>query len=85
MRPKAAQRSTLHGNLVLFTDRRAANCHLFRQHRTNVSSVYSRSFSPEIRYFFLTYTKYACEKLPFSDEKSLAESSPPIYVVLPEL
>ena len=27
LRPKAAQRFTLHGNLVLFTDRRAANCH----------------------------------------------------------
>jgi len=37
-----------------------------RQHHINVSPVYSRSFSPEIRYFFLTYTKYACEKLPFS-------------------
>jgi len=36
-----------------------------------------------MRYFFLTYTKYACEKLPFFDEKSQAESSPPICSVLP--
>jgi hypothetical protein len=48
-----------------------------------VSPGYSRSFAPEIRYFFLQYAKYACEKLPFSDEKSRAESSPPIYVELP--
>ena len=50
---------------------------------TNVSTAYSRSFSPEIRYFFLPYTKYASEKLPFSSAKSLAECSPPIYAVLP--
>ena len=31
----------------------------------------------------LKYTKYSCEKLPFSDVKSLAESSPPIYAILP--
>ena len=43
-----------------------------------------RSFPPEIRYFFLPYTKYASEKLPFSSAKSLAECSPPIYAVLPE-
>ena len=54
------------------------------QHSTNVSTAYSRSFSPEIRYFFLPYTKYASEKLPFSSAKSLAECSPPIYAVLPE-
>ena len=50
---------------------------------TNVSTAYSRSFASEIRYFFLPYTKYACEKLPFSDEKSQAKSSPPICAVLP--
>ena len=55
-----------------------------RQHPTNVSTTYSRSFASEIRYFFLPYTKYASEKLPFSSAKSLAECSPPIYVVLPE-
>ena len=55
----------------------------FVQYRINVSSGYSRSFSPEIRYFFLKYTKYSCEKLPFSDVKSLAESSPPINAILP--
>ena len=38
-----------------------------------------------MRYFFLTYTKYACEKLPFSAAKSQAESSPPICAVLPKL
>ena len=54
------------------------------QHSTNVSTAYSRSFSPEIRYFFLPYTKYASEKLPFSSAKSLADCSPPIYAVLPE-
>ena len=54
------------------------------QHSTNVSTAYSRSFASEIRYFFLPYTKYASEKLPFSGAKSLAECSPPIYVVLPE-
>ena len=43
-----------------------------------------KSFPPEMRPIFLTYTKYACEKLPFSGAKSLAECSPPIYVVLPE-
>ena len=43
-----------------------------------------RSFPPEIRYFFLPYTKYVSEKLPFSSAKSLAECLPPIYVVLPE-
>ena len=36
-----------------------------------------------MRYFFLPYTKYACEKLPFFDEKSQAESSPLICSVLP--
>ena len=41
-------------------------------------------FLPEIRPIFLTYKKYTCEKLPFSDEKSLAEVSLEIYVVLPE-
>ena len=45
------------------------------QHHAISSAGYSRSFPPEMRYFFLTYTKYACEKLPFSVEKSLAESS----------
>ena len=54
------------------------------QHPTNVSTAYSRSFASEIRYFFLPYTKYASEKLPFSGAKSLAECSPPIYAVLPE-
>ena len=54
------------------------------QHSTNVSTAYSRSFAPEIRCFFLPYTKYASEKLPFSGAKSLAECSPPIYAVLPE-
>ena len=54
------------------------------QHSTNVSTAYSRSFASEIRYFFLPYTKYASEKLPFSGAKSLAECSPPIYAVLPE-
>ena len=54
-----------------------------RQHHTNVSSGFSRSFPPEMRYFFLKYTKYSCEKLPFSDEKSQAKSSPPICAVLP--
>ena len=54
-----------------------------RQHHINVSLVFIRSFSPEMRYFFLTYTKYACEKLPFSDAKSLAECSPLNYTVLP--
>jgi len=50
---------------------------------TNVSTAYSRSFASEIRYFFLPYTKYASEKLPFSSAKSLAECSTPIYAVLP--
>ena len=54
------------------------------QHSTNVSTAYSRSFSPGIRYFFLPYAKYASEKLPFSGAKSLAECLPPIYAVLPE-
>ena len=54
-----------------------------RQHRIIASAAFSGSFTLEIRYFFLTYTKYACEKLPFSDAKSLAESSPPIYVESP--
>ena len=54
------------------------------QHPTNVSTAYSHSFAPEIRYFFLPYTKCASEKPPFSGAKSLAECSPPIYVVLPE-
>ena len=31
----------------------------------------------------LKYTKYSCEKLPFFDDKSLAESSLSIYAVLP--
>ena len=39
------------------------------------SATFSRSFAPEMRYFFLPYTKYACEKLPFSDVKSQAECS----------
>ena len=51
---------------------------------TNVSTAYSRSFASEIRYFFLPYTKYVSEKLPFSSAKSLAECLPPIYAVLPE-
>ena len=54
------------------------------QHSTNVSTAYSQSFASEIRYFFLPYTKYASEKIPFSGAKSLAECSPPSYVVLPE-
>ena len=54
------------------------------QHPTNVSAAYNQSFALEIRYFFLPYTKYASEKLPFSSAKSLAECLPPIYVVLPE-
>ena len=49
----------------------------------NVPPVFIQSFAPEMRYFFLTYTKYACEKLPFSGVKSSAEFSPSIYVVLP--
>ena len=53
------------------------------QHSTNASTAYSQSFASEIRYFFLPYAKYASEKLPFSSAKSLAECSPPIYVVLP--
>ena len=52
------------------------------QHRTNVSLGFSQSFTLEMRYFFLKYTKYSCEKLPFSNEKSQAESSPPICAVL---
>ena len=51
---------------------------------TNGSAAYNQSFALEIRYFFLPYTKYVSEKLPFSSAKSLAECSPPIYVVLPE-
>ena len=48
-----------------------------------VDSLQPISFA-ENSLFFLPYTKYASEKLPFSGAKSLAECSPPIYVVLPE-
>ena len=56
---------------------------ILRQHRTIASATFSGAFTLEIRYFFLKYTKYSCEKLPFSDDKSLAESSLSIYAVLP--
>ena len=46
-----------------------------RQHRTITSAAFSGSFTPEIRYFFLKYTKHSCEKLPFSTAKSPAECS----------
>jgi len=45
--------------------------------------AFTGSFASEIRYFLLKYTKYSCEKLPFSAAKSLAECLTPIYVVLP--
>ncbi len=45
------------------------------QHRTITSATFSGSFTLEIRYFFLKYTKYSCEKLPFSTAKSPAECS----------
>ena len=42
---------------------------ILRQHRTIASATFSGAFTLEIRYFFLKYTKYSCEKLPFSDAK----------------
>ena len=45
------------------------------QHRTIASATFSGAFTLEIRYFFLKYTKYSCEKLPFSTAKSPAECS----------
>ena len=48
---------------------------ILRQHRTIASATFSGAFTLEIRYFFLKYTKYSCEKLPFSIAKSPAECS----------
>ena len=48
---------------------------ILRQHRTIASATFSGAFTLEIRYFFLKYTKYSCEKLPFSTAKSPAECS----------
>ena len=48
---------------------------ILRQHRTIASATFSGAFTLEIRYFFLKYTKYSCEKLTFSTAKSPAECS----------
>ena len=46
-----------------------------RQHRTIASAVFGGSFEPEMRYFFLQYTKYSREKYLFPNSKSLTEYS----------
>ena len=58
---------------------KARNNGLYRHIRT------SKEIIRNLLNDFLKYTKYSCEKLPFFDDKSLAESSLSIYAVLPFL
>ena len=55
--------------------RRSLLCHCFATTLQHSPATFSRSFVPQMRYFFSKYTKYSIEKISFWDAKLLAECS----------